>query len=102
LLQSIGYKSSPDQLLAKSVVNILADTRLFAVTDLQNLPLQPKALGNVGRHGDKTAAGLLIPKRGKTTIQNGITKMNDQAEFLCCEGSLEILLHQREITVNLR
>ena len=45
MLQSIGVEGQAHQMLAESVVNVLADAGLLAVADLEDLALQAVALG---------------------------------------------------------
>ena len=48
----VGVEGQAHQVLAKPVVNVLADAGLLAVADLENLALQAFALGDVLLHAD--------------------------------------------------
>ena len=54
LFERIGIEGHTYQVLAKAVMDVLADPGLFAVADLQDLPFQTNAgdgTGSLGRDG---------------------------------------------------
>src|ERR1035438_241412 len=58
-LKQVSVERQADQLLAKSVMHVLADASLFEIADLEDLALQAVALGNVA--SDTHRADDLVP-----------------------------------------
>ena len=66
LFEGIVVETKADQLLAKPVMQVLADARLFAIADFQNFAFQPVPIRGVFRNPDDADdfAGAVANRKG--------------------------------------
>src|ERR1041384_7416403 len=83
-------------------MDVLADTRLLAVADLKDLPLQAKPLCDVHRDGDESRPiPVLVEYVGIVALEDCRIELNCGSELLTRQRAIYILLQERKVVIDL-